>query len=251
MDLPGLQTHLTADRRHNGRLEKSPRDSALNCTDQLLAIGLEYSMRKAEADGKEIQIGKVEQELQWIVTAFEEAPRRIMKMTNELRGLLVKMSADMDVALGHDSYKEASGDDIEDWPEFSPEFRKAWVQSRAPEWLGIASKAMAVSDDQSPMAVESDQASKVAMMVAFSACMGLALEDLKALKLARAKQGVKTISPPLDHTGWLVHSVATSVVGSGGKRSHVLPIAQVIAEWADPSCELGDQWGKSALARVK
>ena len=233
MDLPGLQVHLTADRRHDGRLEKSPRDSALNRIDQLLAIGLEYSLRKAEAVGKEIEIGKIEQEMQWIVTSFEEGSRRIVKMTDELRSLLVKMSVDMDVALGHATYKEAIGDDLNDWPSFRPAFMKAWVQSRAPEWLGISSKTMAP------------------MMAEFAACMKMALEDLNALKLARAKQGVKTVNPPLDHTSWLVHSVAACVMESGGKRSHVLPIAQVIAEWANPECELGDQWGKSALARFK
>lgn len=247
MNIADLAACLKSDFRSGGRLDIHHRQTAIKCLDGLLAIGLEYKLRLANTGTQEIQISRIEQNMQLIVESLDSTVDRLTRMNKDLRKLLERMSSDIDVAMGFDTYVDGVGKPVTGQPKFDQKFTDKWISSRAPEWFDIPSKALTAVDCQAGVPKGNGRA----LTIELSNWVKLALENLAELKAERARQGVNTINPPVDQTEWLVHSVADCVRATGGKHTHVLPISQAIAGWADPECEPGMQWGRKALNRWK
>jgi hypothetical protein len=133
--------------------------------------------------------------------------------------------------------------------EYAPRILETWLISRAGRWFEVDRALVGVDGNvtyYNPYEGEITPIDELKHMVEWITYMNMKLDEIKN---KRAKQGTAFFRGEWDSAGWLVPHVAAIVTAAGRGKTHALPIAQAIADWADPTTEAGDQWGKTALKR--
>lgn len=256
MDIQELAKRLTTE-MHYAPYQKT----AQMCISELLNIGIEYFFKgpiELKPNGEENPEKKKNPKLQGIDQSINQMLETASMLSNQIKSfrrsykeIFNRMSFDVDAHFGILDYLDPLGEPIEDRPLLNHDFADKWVEARVPFWLDTDSAILnRTSSDESKKeyGINYDQ---VELLDRFIQWLEASRLDLHDLRMARAKRGLNVLFLPEDHDEKLVQQVAEAVFQHGGKKSHVLPLAQTIALWADPTKPVGDQWGRGILERLK